>query len=212
MSTTHTITGEKPKELRVYECTLYSRPRYGDPVPVVTDGHAWTTEKVAESAGKARYSYWRNLRDYYEEIELRDIRVRSLARKKADPMTNGWGARLETCNSIIRVIAKYGRHFLSENSDRREPVANPFIAHFKVDKMGELWFVDRYTRKPILVRHDKWPGFSDGGTLRGIVQRLAEHIKTGQAIDIGYGEDMARVRDEVAPLIAGETQLASEAK
>jgi hypothetical protein len=75
-----------------------------------------------------------------------------------------------------------------------------------VDKSGELWFVDRYTRKPVLVRHQEWRHFSEGGSLRSIVQHLAAYIRDRSPVNIhyfapspewvcggdlwGYGEDM----------------------
>lgn len=202
--------------MRLYECTLYEKPKYGDPRPVVIDGSVVSREIVAATASKARWSYFSDIRDYFD-LKIGDIRVLSLAKRKAAPMKDGWERRLDLCNAIVCVMAKYGRRFFSENSDRREPVSDPFIAHFKVAGAGELWFVDRYTRKPVLVRHQDWSGFSDGGTLRCIVQHLAEHICKDSPIRIGYfspspewickgdcwgyGEDMPKVRDEVAELL-----------
>lgn len=199
-----------------YECTVYERPQFGDRQPVVIDGHVVSREIVAETASKARYRYWRDVSEYWD-VSLMDIRVRSLNRRVAPPLPDGWQVRLETANAIIRVIASHGRHFLSENSDRRQLVADPFIAYFRVDKCNELWFVDRHSRRSILVRHQKWPGFSDGGTLRGIIQHLSEHIASAAIINPGYfgtspdwmndhwgyGDDMLKVRDGVAAILAG---------
>jgi len=206
---------------------LYEKPKYGDARPVVIDGAAVSTEMVALNAGNARYRYWRDITEYWQDVKIQDIRVRSLAKRKAAPMVDGWQARLETANFIVKVIASCGRHFFSENSDRRELVANPFIAYFAVDKVGELWFVDRYTRKPVLVRHHEWRGFSDGGTLRCIVQHLAEHIREDKPVKIGYfspspkwvcdgdhwgyGEDMPKVRDAVAQILSGAGECNMEA-
>lgn len=198
----------------IYLCTVWERPRWGDPQPAVVDGRRVESEIVAENGGKARYRYWKSVREYWD-VKLQDIRVKSLRSRKAH-IANGWRERLETANAIVGVIAKYGRHFLSENSDRREPVENPFVSRFLVDVNREVWFVDRYTRKHILVRHHEWRGWSDGGTLRGIVQHLAEHISAGSPINPGYfgvspdwmsdhwgyGDDMLKVRDEVAKILA----------
>lgn len=203
--------------MRIYECTVMERPTFGDRRPVVTDGEEWTREMVAETAGKARYRYWRDVSESWQDIKLADIRVRSLAKRKAPAMNHGWQARMEKANAIIRVMASYGRLFFSSNSDKREASPDPFIAHFTVDACGELWFVDRYSRKPILVRLQEWRGFSDGGTLRGIVEHLAEHIKAETPINPGYfarspqwvckgdmwgyGDDMVKVETKVAALL-----------
>lgn len=202
----------------IYECTVYERPQFGDSKPVETDGAVWSREIVAESAGRARYSYWRDVHEFHDQVRLTDIRVRSLNRqRRSPPMVDGWASRMKIANAIIMVIAAHGRHFLSENSDRREPVADPFIAHFRVDKVGELWYIDRHTRKSILVRHEKWPGFSDGGTLRGIIGHLAIHIADDEPVNPGYfgvspgwtndhwgyGHAMARVADGVMAVLAG---------
>lgn len=209
--------------MRLYLCTLYERPTYGEPRPVVFDGVKVCREIVADNGGKARYRWWRSLRESWEEIRLQDIRVLSLRNRKVH-ISNGWQNRLETANAIVRVIAAHGRHFLSENSDRRELVENPFVSHFVVDKNHEVWFVDRYTRKHILVRHQDWDGmgWSDGGTLRSIVQHLAAHISEGAAINPGYfgispdwmpnhwgyGDDMRKVSDEINELLNRKAEAA----
>lgn len=195
----------------IYECTACEKDWDGKLRPIEIDGQECWTEIVAETAGKARYSYLLGLDGCLPDLKINQIKVRSLNRRDMHwRLTPGWEQRLETANAIVRVIAKYGRHFFSENSDNRELVENPFISHFKVDKRGELWFVDKYTRKPVLVRlNDRWSGFSDGGTLRSIVQHLAAHIEKGDPVNIGYftgsywgyEDDMAKVRDEVAALI-----------
>lgn len=204
----------------LYECTPCERDWEGKLRPIEIEGREHWTEITAESAGAARYRYLLSLDGCLPDLKIHEIKVRSLNRRDAHwRLSLGWEQRLATANAIIRVMAKYGRHFFSENSDRRELVENPFIAHFKVDKRGELWFIDRYSRKPVLVRMEgRWSGFSDGGTLRGIVQHLAAFIERNEAIEIGYfspspkwvcdgdmwgyGADMALVRDEVAALIA----------
>jgi hypothetical protein len=207
--------------MTLYECVLYKQyTGYTKLVPVQIDGHLITREVVAMTARKARYSYWLDLTEYDTGVRLQDIRVRSLARKQAPAMADNWRTRLETANAIIRVMAAYGRHFFSENSDNPNPVSNPFVAHFQVDRSGELWFVDRYTRQPILVRHFDWPGFTDGETLRCLVEHLAAHIRDSKPINLsyfspsppwicrgdlwGYGEDMIKVRDAVAALIGAQ--------
>jgi hypothetical protein len=208
--------------MRIYEATLLEKPTFGERQPVMIDGHEVSQEIIAETAGKARYSFYLDLKDCYDNVRFQDIRVRSMFREPRREMQDGWGERLNTANAIIRVIGSYGRHFLSENSDRQTLVTDPFFAYFKVDGRNELWYVDRYTRKPILVRHQEWPGFSDGGTLHSLVAHLGRFIKGGSDVVMrafgpwpewicggdpwGYGDDMQKVRDEIATLLESKTE------
>lgn len=205
--------------MRLYEATLYERPLSGlTPQPVYCEGKPVAQEIAAENAGKARYSFWLDLRDAWgDHVRLQDIRVLSLSKGRPRFLATGWEERLEQANAIIRVIGSYGRHFLSENSDRRVLVADPFFAHFKVDKRNEVWFVDRYSRKANLVRLSDWPHFSDGGTLRDLVKHLANYIAVHSQINLrifgpwaewvcsgdlwGYGEDMQKVRDGIKAIL-----------
>lgn len=209
--------------MKLYLATLYERPNgCSSPYPVVIEGKEVAREIAAESAGKARYRFWIELRDAWEEVRLQDIRVRSLQKGAPRWLDEGWPERLSTANAIIRVIGSRGRHFLSENSDRRTPVPNPFFAHFEVDKRLEIWFVDRYSRKANLVRLSDWPHFSDGGTLRSLVEHLSAFIRGGARINMrafgpwpewvcggdlwGYGADMEKVRAEIAAILdSGKT-------
>jgi hypothetical protein len=203
--------------MRVFNCTVLDRPTFGDRRPVVTDGVEWTREIQAETAGKARYHYWREVHEYWETVAITDIRVR--VSKRAERLTPEVRARIETANQIIRVIGSFGRRFLSSNSDRRNPDPECFFAHFRFDR-GELWYIERYSRKPIAVRLQDWPGFSDGGTLRGIIEHLAKHITYGAPINLGYfsrgpkwmsgdgdywgyGEDIDKVTEGVREIVGG---------
>ncbi len=205
--------------MRLYEATLYSRKTPGiTPEPVSCEGNPVSREIPAENAGKARYQFYCELSDAWEEVRIQDIHVRSLSKEPTRFLSLKWEERLEKANVIIRVIGSHGRHFLSENSDRRALVENPFFAHFTVDNRNELWFVDRYTRKPSLVRLREWPHFSDGGTLRSLVDHLANYIAHNSQINQrifgpwpqwscggdlwGYGEDMQKVRDGVKAILA----------
>lgn len=207
---------ESSPQYKIYECTAMAPDWDGKMRPIQLDGGEHWTEIVAQSRGKARYRYLLGLDGCWPDLKIHQIAARAPKSRNAWwRMSEGWAARLDTANAIIRVMAAHGRHFFSENSDRREPVADPFIAHFRTDKWGELWFIDRYTRKPVLVRHHgHWRYFSDGGTLRSIVQHLAAHIEQAKAVNIGYfspgpawicgwgyGADMVKVRDEVAALL-----------
>ncbi len=189
------------------------------------DRHGGASEEiVAENASRARYRFWGRISEFCGS-KLQDIKVTSLAGRRAHPMAEGWEYRLETANRIIKIIAAHGRKFFSENSDRESPVENPFISSFFVDLPGELWFIDRYSRWPVFVRHDpgKWHKFTDGGTLQRVVLHLAEHIWTGSPVRLGYfspspsylcggdiwgyGDDMVKVRDAVAAILPQEKFL-----
>lgn len=204
------------KRTRLYLCTLYEITKYGDSRPVMIEGQECCREYVALTAGKARMEYWRDLRDAWPDVRIQDIRVKSLSKRVATPLTQGWRERLEKANAIIRVIGSHGRRFLSENSDRRESelTPNPFFAYFFVDSQNELWYVDRYTRRPILVRLQDWSGFSDGGTLRSIIVHLAHYINACSVLEMrhfgpfpywlcggdpwGYGlDEMEKVREGI---------------
>jgi hypothetical protein len=212
--------------MRIYEATLYDRTTWGDPQPVRIDGQEVSREFVAETASKARYQFYRELKEHIEDVRFQDIRVRSMCRQpRRQIMEDGLSKRLKTVNAMIRVIGSYGRHFLSENSDRQTLIADPFFAYFVVDGRNELWYVDRYTRKPILVRHRDWHGFSDGGTLHSLVRHFAHYIEGGANIVMGafgpwpewrcggdpwgYGDDMQRVRDEIAKILQPEAEVAA---
>ncbi len=195
------------KPLKVFRCTVYSDCEYGDPRPVVTDGEEWSCEKVAETASKARYSYWREVSEHWQSITLMQIHVK-VVKRNPRPMNFGWAERMETANKIIAIIAKYGRHFFSENSDHRELKPDPFIAHFEADAAGELWFIDAHARGRVLVRlNDRWRRFSGGGTLRAVVEMLRDHIAEDRQLRYcfaeywGYGEDMRKVADEVDAVV-----------
>lgn len=209
--------------MRLYEAILYEKPIPGfSATPVQLEGRDVSQEIVALNAGKARYRFYLDLCEAWgkENVRLQDIRVRSLSKRESRHLDDGWQHRTETVNAIIRVIGSHGRRFLSENSDRFHYVENPFFAHFTVDKRKEIWFVDRYTRNPILVRHQDWPGFSDGGTLRGLVEHFAAYIRGGSEINMrafgpwpdhycggdlwGYGDDMQKVREEIVWILSSE--------
>ena len=183
--------------LKLWEVTLMHEGR-----PIVTDGREWTEEVVAATAGKARYSVLLRVRDSYSEFRFQDVRVRSLNLRRDPEMAAGWEARLEACNDIIRIIGSHGRRFLSSNSDAGEPSDNPTFAAFKIDSCNRLLYIDRHSGREILVRLNEWRGFSDGGTLRAVVEWMRDWImRDGFPPFIviheywGYGEDAAVVTD-----------------
>ena len=124
--------------------------------------------------------------------------------------------RLSAANEFIKAIASCGRNFLSENSDSRNKVESPFISFMEVDKNGKVWFTDRYTKKRIYTHYKyDWKNFSEGGTLRNIIECLREFIKRGRTMrkeyfqphmgsgfenPWGYGEDILIVKEAAVRL------------
>lgn len=131
--------------------------------------------------------------------------------------------RLDICNKAIVLIASYGRKFFSLNGDGRHMSDVDRISRFEIQAHGKLWFIDKYTQRPIYVayRRGRWRGFSEGGTLRSLICEMADWIN-GKRPDFpigffgpwpqvmcggdlwGYGEDMPILREKVTQLIAEE--------
>lgn len=119
--------------------------------------------------------------------------------------------RVVACNELLEAIGGTGRHFF-----RHVDAATglPRYAFFSTDLRGRTWFVDAYSEKPIYTHcTGRWSGFSGGGTLRALVVKLRDYIRTGAAAatpcqlglgpfpswvcggDLwGYGDAMAEVR------------------
>ncbi|MGI0120112.1 hypothetical protein [Zooshikella sp. RANM57] len=92
--------------------------------------------------------------------------------------------RLEAVNELIKVIATCGRRFFSETSDNK-----PFISYMEIDERGRIWFIDSWTKKPVYTHyHGEWRHFSNGGTLRRLVESFKNHIIKGTQLNAGYFE------------------------
>lgn len=88
-------------------------------------------------------------------------------------------ARTEHANELINLIAAHGRRFFYCKSTGK-------TAHFSLIK-NRVYFNDDYTGKAIMIRQTKdWKGFSHGGTLRALIEKIAEYIRTGNQIYIGW--------------------------
>ncbi|WP_323142772.1 hypothetical protein [Massilia phyllosphaerae] len=116
-------------------------------------------------------------------------------------------ARVAEVNKLLKSISNFGRRFFySKQHDR--------VASMMIGKTGHVYFVDDYSGKPIYTAYQgHWRGFSHGGTLKSLVQALAEYIRTGKQLSMdwigperfdqsniwGYAADeMAKCRAEVA--------------
>jgi len=85
--------------------------------------------------------------------------------------------RLEDANYAILQISMLGRRFFYNEKGNR-------VARFELSIDGKLWFVDDYTGKRVYTayRGGRWRNFSHGGTMRAIIEALAEYIRTGARI------------------------------
>lgn len=116
--------------------------------------------------------------------------------------------RADKANQLIKVIASFGRTFFNHNG---------LVSKFVIDHHGHIWFVDAYSKKQIYTHYTqgRWHGFSEGGTLRDVVIRLRDFIRTGEhAANVfgpwpqwysggdpwGYGADMQKVHSTAVGL------------
>lgn len=85
-------------------------------------------------------------------------------------------ARVAQVNALITVISTYGRRFFYNATHKR-------VAQMVMGKGGHMYFVDDYTGKAVYVAYNgHWSGFSHGGTLRDLVKRLADYVRTGEPL------------------------------
>lgn len=91
--------------------------------------------------------------------------------------------RAEHVNQVIKIIADHGRRFFySQTVDR--------YAIMEVDQRGMVWYIDNYTGKRIFTHETvwggKWRGFSHGGTLKDLIKKFRDYIRTGEPLHPGY--------------------------
>lgn len=118
--------------------------------------------------------------------------------------------RAKKVNQLLEAIAERGRGFF--NYPKRYGVSR-----FDVDARGRVWFVDGWTGKRIYLHYKYWgKGFSEGGTLKSLVDALMKFIRDGEMVPAshlgpwpewvcggdlwGYGDDMQAVRERAAEL------------
>lgn len=109
--------------------------------------------------------------------------------------------RADRANQLLAAIAGCGRKFFWHNGR---------TSRFEVDDRGRIWFIDSYREVRIYTHYEgRWRGFSEGGTLRGLITQLRDFIRSGTEPTInlgpwpdwicngdlwGYGADMDVVR------------------
>ncbi|MGO1500798.1 MAG: hypothetical protein ACTHWH_05895 [Marinobacter sp.] len=95
-------------------------------------------------------------------------------------MSDLQSARLNNVNAFIKVIGGQGRRFFYNSKQDR-------YAAMQLDERGRVWFVDDYSGERIYTHRDgRWRGFSQGGTLRMLVEVFRNHIKKGEKISARY--------------------------
>ncbi len=83
--------------------------------------------------------------------------------------------RARKANALLQVIASVGRGFFGHQGR---------VSRLEVDERGRVWLIDKYTLRRIFThrRGERWRGFSEGGTLRDVVERLVGFVVTGKPI------------------------------
>jgi hypothetical protein len=112
--------------------------------------------------------------------------------------------RYKEANKVLEIVSQHGRRFFwSPVFERR--------AYFGLDRHGQIWYCDEHSGLKIHPFGDQdWPGFTNGSTLKYLVQKLAHYIKTGECVPLSqfpyenddrrwaYGEsEMHKVRAAV---------------
>lgn len=109
-------------------------------------------------------------------------------------MSNVKHDRAQIVNQLVIDISSFGRRFFYSPKNM---AGGTSTAHFFVDARGAIWFVDDYTEKPIYVAYrNRWQNFSHGGTLRALVQAMAEFIRSGQPIPAGHFGPWQHIGDD----------------
>ena len=91
--------------------------------------------------------------------------------------------RLEHANQLSQVISTYGRQFFFNKKQNR-------TAKLILDINGRVWFMDDYSGELVYTHNtgfmNKWKGFTHGGTLKNLIQKMRDYIIKGKQIPITY--------------------------
>ena len=110
--------------------------------------------------------------------------------------------RLRNANALLVVIAYHGRHFFLHAGK---------VSYLEIAENGRVWFHDSYSQRKVYTHtNGRWRGFTEGGTLRSLVQELKDYVVHGRTLSTrklgpwpawicegdlwGYGEEMRTVR------------------
>lgn len=143
--------------------------------------------------------------------------------------------RLAHANALIKIIASHGRRFYwrattarSDELREKNGFAGGNVSRLEL-RRGRVFYIDSYTGKAVYTHKttwsNTWKGFSNGGTLRSLVEDMRDYVLNGTPISSwkiglpreadsldnntwGYaGADLKLVRDAALalPIIAGAT-------
>lgn len=100
-----------------------------------------------------------------------------VARRERAVLADARHGRVATANALIRTIAGCGRCFFAHEGR---------IGRIEIDGRGRLWFLDAYAGRRVYTAYrGRWRHFTNGGTLRRVVECLCEFIKTGERLPVG---------------------------
>ena len=88
--------------------------------------------------------------------------------------------RAKLASQFLEDVSRQGRKFFTHKGR---------VSRFEVDARGRVWFVDAHREARIYTqcRWSKWRGFSEGGTMREVVIKLSNFIRTGEPQQISLG-------------------------
>ncbi|MDK9789774.1 hypothetical protein [Vibrio sp. D431a] len=82
--------------------------------------------------------------------------------------------RVEHANALLINFSSVGAKFFLHNGG---------ASQFEVDTHGKIWFLDKCSDRRVYVyREGRWKGFTEGGTLRTLIEALRDYIRTGEKI------------------------------
>lgn len=91
--------------------------------------------------------------------------------------------RLADANALIKIISDHGRRFFFY---RDKDSGKERVSYFLFDNGGRVRYVDEYSGQIIFPYKtgfgNRWRGFSHGGTLRYLVEALADYIRVGDQL------------------------------
>lgn len=89
--------------------------------------------------------------------------------------------RVEAMNELLEVLSNESEKVKLRPLFRYEG----FQSKFEIASRGQLIYVDEYTQKSINPYSRHWNKFNHGGTMKALVQCMAEFIKTGEPTTYG---------------------------
>ena len=87
--------------------------------------------------------------------------------------------RLKNANEFLAVIASTGRKFFEHKG---------FVSTMEISSTGRVFFIDHFTKKRIYThrKYCNWRGFTSGGTMKMIIERLRDFITKGHVMSASY--------------------------